>query len=625
MCGIAGIAGRPDAALVRAMTGTLAHRGPDGEGFYEDSIVALGHRRLSIIDLAGGAQPMSYGDGRYWITYNGEVYNFEELRRDLESQGQSFCTRSDTEVLLAAYVRWGEACVEKFQGMFAFALWDTEEGVLFLARDPVGVKPLYYAETPEVLYFGSEIKALLACPGIDKALDLESLDDYLAYLYTVPPRTFYKGIRQLPPGHCARWKAGHLAIRRYWNPSCSAVPGGCSEEELLEAIDERLGRIMALYRIADVPLGAFLSGGLDSAAITNYLARQGDPPLTFTVGFDREGTRYDESREARELAALLGARHHELRVSSDVTALLPRMVSHFDEPFGNPTALLTWSICELVRKQVTVVLSGDGGDEAFGGYPRYRGVAWAEGYRRVPESVRRYLVDPLVRRLPESTSGFHGLRRLREFSAGTLLDPVDMYASWIGYYDDEQRQSLYSGDTARTLAGRSAHEYMRSLARDCDTADPVARAMYIDCMSFLPNNVLQYGDRMSMAHSLEVRVPLADPGLLEFMLAVPGALKLKGGKGKYLMRRLLSRYLPEDVCRRKKTGFNPPMGVWLNGPLRDVVQEFLSPDALRRGGYFNPDAVARMLDEHQHGRRDYTWHLWALIVFEQWRRTYHIG
>lgn len=625
MCGIAGIAGRPDVALVRAMTGALAHRGPDGEGFYEDADVALGHRRLSIIDLAGGAQPMSYAAGRYHVTYNGEIYNFQELRGELEAHGLPFTTQSDTEVLLAAYAHWGEACVGRFQGMFAFAVWDTVEKTLFLARDPVGVKPLYYSEAAGVLYFGSEIKSLLACPGVNRDLDLESLDDYLAFLYTVPPRTFYKGIRQLPPGHRAVWRQGRLEVQRYWNPGCRGIATALSEEELLEALDERLRRIMVLYRIADVPLGAFLSGGLDSASITHYMAQQGEPPLTFTVGFGDDAARYDESREARELAAHLGARHHELRVTSEVTELLPRMVSHFDEPFGNPTALLSWAICSLVRDHVTVVLSGDGGDEAFGGYPRYKGVAWAERYRNVPDFLRRYAIDPLVRQLPESVSGFHGLRRLREFSAGTLLDPIDMYASWVGYYSLGERQALYSGDTARALSGRDAHEYIRNLARGCDAPDPAARAMYVDCMSFLPNNVLQYGDRMSMAHSLEVRVPLADPGLLEFMLAVPGALKLKRGRSKYLMRQLMSRYLPPEVCRRGKVGFNPPMGVWLNGPLRVVVNDYLSPDALRSGGYFNPVTVARMLEEHRRGHRDYTWHLWALIVFEQWRRTYNIG
>ena len=625
MCGIAGIAGNPDAALLRVMTDTLAHRGPDGEGHYTDETAALGHRRLSIIDLAGGAQPMAYADGRYQITYNGEVYNFQALRRELEGHGFSFVTHSDTEVLLAAYAHWGEACVEQFQGMFAFALWDTREKKLFLARDPVGIKPLYYAETSEAFYFASEMKALLACPGVNRELDLESLDDYLTYLYTVPPRTFFRGIRQLPPGHCASWREGHFCVRRYWQPRCEEDLSGLSESGLLERIDALLTELMQVYRIADVPLGAFLSGGLDSAAIVHYLAGQGEAPLTFTVGFGEEGARYDETPEAGALAALLGTRHHELTVTPLAADLLPRMVRHFDEPFGNPTALLTWSICELVRDHVTVVLSGDGGDEAFGGYPRYRGAAWAEYYRAIPALLRRALVNPLVQRLPESVSGLHTLRRIKEFSAGTLLDPVDMYAHWVGYYTLAERRALYSGDAGKALAGRDSHDFIRQLARESNTTEPISRAMYIDTLSFLPHNVLQYGDRMSMAHSLEVRVPLADPKLLAFMAGVAGRLKLKGGKSKYLMRSLLSKHLPEEVVNRKKAGFNPPMGVWLNGPLRGVTREFLSRESLVDGGLFNFDVVARMLDAHRRGRRDYTWHLWALIVFEQWRRLYGIS
>ncbi len=620
MCGIAGIAGRPDTALIHAMTDALAHRGPDGEGHHVDSDVALGHRRLAILDRAGGAQPMAYGDNRYWMTYNGEVYNFQALRAELEAHGHAFTTRSDTEVVLAAYAQWGEACIEKFRGMYAFAIWDSLEKRLFLARDPVGVKPLYYAETKDAFYFASEIKALLNCPGVNRDLDLESLDDYLTYLYTVPPRTFYQGIRQLPPGHCATWHQGRLTMRRYWNPSCLGPQSVADETELLEALDAQLRDIMALYRVADVPLGAFLSGGLDSAAIVRYMTQEGETPLTFTVGFGEEGKRYDESREARELAAFLQARHHELRVTPRVAELLPKLTAHFDEPFGNPTALLTWSICELVREHITVVLSGDGGDEAFGGYPRYRGVSWAERYRNVPDVLRRSLINPLVQRLPESASGFHGLRRLREFASGTLLDPVDMYANWIGYYTAVERQTLYRGDVAAALSGRDSYEYIRTLMHNCDATDPVSRAMYVDCMSFLPNNVLQYGDRMSMAHSLEVRVPLADPHLLEYMLAVPGTLKLHGGKSKYLLRRLLSGQLPPEVCKRRKTGFNPPMGVWLNGPLREIVEDHLSPERLRREGFFNPEAVAHMREAHRTGRRDYTWHLWALIMFEQWRQ-----
>ncbi len=622
MCGIAGMAGDGNEALARAMTDALAHRGPDGAGHYVGQDVVLGHRRLSIIDLATGAQPMSYAEGAFWISYNGEVYNYLELRAELEGLGHAFATHSDTEVVLAAYAQWGESCVDRLQGMFAFAVWDVNQQRLFLARDQVGVKPLYYAEVGSKLYFASEMKALLVCPDVHRALDLESLDDYLTYLYTVPPRTFFKSIRQLPPGHCGRWQNGRLTIRRYWRPCCETDPALAREETCLEALDAQLSDVMTRYRIADVPLGAFLSGGLDSTAIAWYMSQQGAAPITFTIGFGAEGSRYDESREARASAALLGAQHHELTAHPEAAALLPTMVRHFDEPFGNPTALLTYAICELVREHVVVVLSGDGGDEGFGGYPRYRGVAWAEHYRRVPAWLRSGMINPLVQLLPESASGFHLPRRLREFSAGVQQDPVDMYAGWVGYYSREERKALYGDAATRALGDRDSLDYLRGLAAECGAADPINRAMCVDIQSFLPNNVLQYGDRMSMAHSLEVRVPLADVKLLELLLRIPGPLKLAKGRSKHLLRQLLSKRLPADIVNRKKQGFNPPMGVWLKGPLSGVVEEFLSPAAVSEAGFFNPQTVTAMLKAHRLGRRDYTWHLWALIVFEQWRRLY---
>lgn len=625
MCGIAGIAGVVDSELIQSMAGALAHRGPDGEGYFVDDGIALGHRRLAIIDLETGAQPMSVFSGRFWIVFNGEIYNYRELRQELSSLGFQFHTNSDTEVLLTAYACWGHTCLAKIQGMFAFAIWDKSRQHLFVARDPVGIKPLYYAQTPQAFYFASEIKALLECPAITRALDLESLDDYLTYLYTVPPRTFYRGIKQLPPGYYGIWSNSRFITHRYWKPSCTEGQEFSSEDEVLEAVEHLIQTSISRCCIADVPLGAFLSGGLDSAAIVTYMAKEFATPLTFTVGFEKKGgSLYDETPEARKLAALLGTKHHELRVTAEVANLLPQMVWHFDEPFGNPTALLTWSISELVKQHVKVVLSGDGGDEAFGGYPRYRGAAWAEYYRLIPAPIRRVLINPLVQMLPESTTGFHGLRRLKEFSAGSLLDPVDMYALWHAYYTQEDKKTLYTPDVARVLAGREAREYIKTLANECDSQDTVSRAMYIDCLSFLPNNVLQYSDRMSMAHALEVRVPLADAKLLEFMLQIPGNLKICRGKSKYLLRKVLERYLPPQITNRKKIGFNPPMGAWLNGPLKDVIHEYLSPENIQQGGFFEPDAVSRLLIEHRHGRRDHTWRIWALIVFEQWRRQYHI-
>jgi asparagine synthase (glutamine-hydrolysing) len=699
MCGIAGIAGRRDEDLALRMSACLAHRGPDADGLYGAEGVTLAHRRLSIIDLASGQQPMQTEDGALCIVYNGEIYNFRELRRELEAEGYRFRTDCDTEVILHAYRQWGEACVERFQGMFAFALWDVAQQTLFLARDQIGVKPLYYAEHEGCLYFASEIRSLLEVPGITREIDWEGVDDYLTYLYTVPPRTCFKQIRQLPPGHCARWRtstsghantsnptptpesspllgppskgvpayppggdvtpSGHetpsdstampeaegrtsptredagtpfkggpkrgtspaLEIWRYWY--LEATPLAHSEAEWSEAIRAALQDTVTRYMISDVPLGAFLSGGLDSATIVNYMRGAASGPVnTFTIGFTKEGNLYDETEAARAAAKHFGTEHRTLTMEDDVAALLPTMVRHFGDPFGNPTALLTYAISELVRKHVTVVLSGDGGDENFGGYPRYSGMALLEHFYRVPRPLRSGLINPLIQRLPESTRGLHALRRIREFSAGSLLPPVEAYAAWISYYAAAQKQALYTPDIQRALAGRDALDYIRGLAAECQNPDPVAQAMYVDIHSFLPNNVLQYGDRMSMAHGLETRVPLADTRLIELVAQIPPRMKATPRHSKRILRRAMQGVLPDEILRRKKIGFNPPMGVWLNTRLKPLVDDYLSEETLRRRGYFHPAAVQQLIQEHRSSRRDHTWHLWALVVFEEWHRQF---
>ena len=603
------------------MTEALAHRGPDDAGLYADESVTLGHRRLSIIDLAGGHQPMAYADGALQIVYNGEVYNFLELRAELEARGHEFRTHCDTEVILAAYAEYGETCVERLRGMFAFALWDARARTLFAARDPVGVKPFYYAQVGDALYFASEIKGLLTQPEIPRDLDLESVDDFFAYLYTVPPRTLFAAVRQLPPAHVGVWRDGRWTTRRYWRPEFA--PETRPEGEWVEALDARLRETIEKHLIADVSLGAFLSGGLDSATIVHYMSRVVDAPVnTFTIGFGSEGVRYDETAHARAISHEFGTRHRELTAEADIVDLLPRMVRCFDEPFGNPSAILFYVLCKLIREHVTVVLSGDGGDECFGGYPRHIGARLALHYRRLPAWLRRGVIDPVARILPENTRGFHAPRRIREFSAGSLLDPVDMYASWIGYYSADERARLFTQDIAAPLAGRDAFDYLRGLFRECEGLDFVSRVLYVDLLSFLPHNLLQCTDRMSMAHGLESRVPLADQELIALLGRVPSTLKTRGLTTKYLLRRCMRGRLPADTVRRGKRGFNPPLGVWLNTALRPMIEEYLSESALRAGGFIEPGFVAEMLREHRAGRRDHTWRLWALLLFEHWRREY---
>lgn len=619
MCGIAGMAGRSDAALTRVMTDTIAHRGPDDSGYYLDDDVALGHRRLSILDIAGGKQPMAYGDGRYQIVFNGEIYNFRELRAQLEKKGFQFRTQSDTEVILAAYAAYGDDCVQHLRGMFAFAIWDKRARRLFIARDRLGIKPLYYGENGGVLYFGSEIKAVLASGDVSRDMDFHALDDYLTYLYTVPPRTFYSGVRQLPPAHGAVWENGSLTVRRYWEVAYVAD----AARELHDWSDELsalLADTMALHRVADVPLGAFLSGGLDSATIVGELAHAGDPVDTFTIGFEGEGARYDESGEAAALARHFGTRHHPLTVSADLTGLLPALSKHFDEPFGNPTALLTYRLSEEVRKHVKVILSGDGGDEVFGGYPRYQGVLLAEQLQRAPRFLRDGLYH-LTRLLPESTRGAHGLRRARQFAEGLRMDDADRYARWTSIFTPEQRREIYTNDTREAVGDHDSWSPVREAFQRAESDDPVARALYCDLALFLPGNVLQYGDRMSMAHGLEARVPFADHTLVEFMARVPTRLKCDRRASKILLREHLRDRLPERDRVRPKRGFNPPMGQWLNTSFRPLLDDHLSDGSLTLDGYFNPQVVQKLREDHEAGRRDHTWHLWSLLVFAHWRRA----
>lgn len=619
MCGIAGIVGRQDPALAQTMTELLAHRGPDGEGFHHCDDVSLGHRRLSIIDRAGGHQPMGDASGRYWLVYNGEIYNYRALRDELRAAGHVFRTQCDTEVMLYGLIEWGEGALDRFQGMYAFAFWDATHRRLLLARDPVGVKPLYYAMVEDALYFASEMKSLLCCPKVSREIDLAGLEDYLTFLYTVPPRTIYRDIRQLPAGHCGTWQDGAWAERRYWTWPMEAPLR--TEAEWLALLRAHLECDMPHYAEAEVPVGALLSGGIDSTCIVEQLARTA-PPKTFTVGFGRESGDLDETAQARRTARGLGTEHREIPAEARIAERLPTMVRHFDEPFGNPTALLTYTLAEEVRKHVTVALAGDGGDELFGGYRRYPGIAWAERLRWVPAAFWRWGIQPITRRLPGGVGGSAFLRRLAGFTAGLGLGPVERYATWTAYHNRASLDALYSPALREQLADRDPFAHLRALAEESAALGPVNQAMYLDLMSFLPDNVLRYGDRMSMAHGLELRVPLADPMLARDVIAMPDPLKVQGSISKYLLRRHLTGRVPLDIVRRKKQGFNPPMGAWLNGTLRPLLDDYLDPETVTRRGYFDPAAIAQMRHEHHGGKRDHTWRLWSLMVLEEWHRQY---
>ena len=620
MCGIAGIVGENDGGLIRSMTSVLGHRGPDGEGFFTSPGVALGHRRLSIIDLEFGKQPMTSGDGRYTIVFNGEIYNFPELRRMLESRGVRFRTRSDTEVLLEAYAAWGADAVVKLRGMFAFAIWDSKERRLFAARDRLGVKPFYHAQIGSRWAFASEMKSLLVLPGCQRKLNYAALDDYLTYLYVPSPQTIFQNIYELPPAHWLEWASGNLRLGEYWDVDFSGKK--ISSREVVQETRELLDDTVASELTSDVPLGLFLSGGLDSSTIARLMAnRLAEPVRAFTLKFQEGGRWYSESEFAHAISEAIGAQARELEIVSRSAELLGTVTRHFDEPFGNPTSILLYELSQAARKHVTVALAGDGGDEVFLGYPRYQGAVLSSHFRHVPFPLRRVLAWG-AEHLAEAGNGNHFKRRAREFLTGSCHSLSRMYLEWVRYFDQPLLNRLYSPELKHELAGHDSSGFLMGLFAKASGAHFVDQINYADLHSFLPHNILRYSDRMSMAHGLEVRVPYTDHKLVEFLARVPWQAKLHGNQSKYLLRQAAQHWVPEKILKRGKMGLNPPMGLWLRQHLRPLLSEYLSPDQIKRRGYFDHKTIQGLVQDLMAGRRDYALHLWALISFEEWHRQY---
>jgi len=617
MCGLAGSTAA-HADVLDAMAARLGYRGPDDDGTWleRDGGTGFAFRRLAIIDLGpGGHQPMATEDGRFVLAYNGEIYNYRELRRELEASGETFRSASDTEVLLRLLAREGAAAVHRLVGMFAFALWDRERSELLLARDRLGIKPLVYAPLPGgAIAFASEIRALANHPGIDLAVDAQALSEYLACLYVPAPRTIHAGIRKLPPGHMLRWRDGHSAVDCYWRPYVA----GDRRPTVDEAVEELLPVLrnaVAGRMIADVPLGCFLSGGIDSSVIAALMAeetaRQGGPSVrSFTMTFDEAA--YDERDAAAAVADHIGSDHVELAASADLASLLDDHVAAFGEPFGNPTALLINDLSRKAREHVTVALVGDGGDEVFAGYPRYRGGMLADRYRRLPAWLRQRVIAPATRLIREDSEGHHGRRRVREFLTGANLADADMYASWVEYFDPEERQRMLGHDAPppRPIA---------ELYRDTPSGHPLDAMQQTDLCSFLPGNLLAYGDAMSMSHSLELRLPLIDHRLVEVVQTLGPDIRFANG-AKTLLKAVARRLLPAEIVERPKRGFNPPMGVWLKHDLKSLVDERLTVETMGALGLeWGP--VASLLSEHRSGRRDHALKVWALLTLDAWWRN----
>ncbi|TAN67349.1 MAG: asparagine synthase (glutamine-hydrolyzing) [Magnetospirillum sp.] len=611
MCGIAGLSGATPEILA-GMQARLAHRGPDGTDRFvcDRTGFGLAHTRLAVIDLTeGGRQPMQSICGRWVIAFNGEIYNHAELRVELEARGHSFRGSSDTEVLLAMLMERGETALDRLVGMFAFALLDRQTGVVLLARDRVGIKPLVWAGLAGGgLAFASEIRTLKAVPGVDLALDRQALSEFLACLYVPAPRTMHAGIRKLAPGHWLRWSPGREPeIRQWWRPAFSG-DRALSTDQAVEELMPSLRAAVRSCMVADVPVGCFLSGGIDSSVIAALMAeaRGRDQVSSFTMTFTEAA--YDERVAAQAVSAHVGTRHTELPASAGLVAGLDRMIAAFGEPFGNPTALLIGDLSEKARRHVTVALVGDGGDEVFGGYPRYQGGLLAAKWRKIPALLRKGLIEPLASRLPESNSGNHTLRRIREFVAGAGLPDAEMYASWVEYFAPEERRALLGGG----LPPRPIAELYRATGR----SDALDAMQETDLLSFLPGNLMAYGDAMSMMHALELRLPLLDHRLIELVETLSAGCRFAAGK-KTLLKAAARRLLPTAIVDRPKLGFNPPMGLWLRNELAPMVAERLVPERMAALG-LEWDAVAALLAEHRSGRRDCALPVWALLVLDRW-------
>jgi asparagine synthase (glutamine-hydrolyzing) len=617
MCGIAG-GTRTGPDVLRAMAKRIAHRGPDGQGFWHDgaSGVGLVHTRLSIIDLSsGGTQPMASPCGRWVLAFNGEIYNYRDLKAELEATGESFRSTSDTEVLLRLLMRHGMAALPRLIGMFAFALWDREARSLLLVRDRLGVKPLVYGRLPDGgLAFASEINALRAHPGLDLGLDHEALSNYLACLYVPAPRTLHRGIAKLHPGHWLEWQDGCVTGGAWWAPAYTGERP-LSVEEAAEEVSPILDSAVRLRMVADVEVGCFLSGGIDSSVIAAMMARASreagaPPPRTFTMTFEEAA--YDERDAAAAVARHVGSVHAELPARPEVAGFLDDMVRLFGEPFGNPTALLIHDLSRKAREHLKVALVGDGGDEVFAGYPRYQGGLLAGRYRALVPAPLRTLGALAARAIPESSTGRHTWRRAREFLTSAGCPAAEMYASWVEYFDPEERRRLLGLDR---VPGRPIAE----LYRQAPSAHPLDAMQQTDLLSFLPGNLLSYGDAMSMAVALELREPLLDHRLVEAVGKMAPATRFAHGK-KSILKAIARRLLPTEIVDRPKLGFNPPMGMWLKNDLRSLVAERLTPDRMTALG-MDWKQVAALLTEYQSGRRDHSLKIWSLLVLEAWSRN----
>lgn len=635
MCGIAGLISHTPEDRIGAMLASIEHRGRDDDGvfvsdtFTRDLKACLGHRRLSIIDTsAAGHQPFSTADGRFCLTYNGEIYNYLDVRKELEAEGENFVTQCDTEVLIKAFRVWGVDCLDKLNGMFAFAVWDDREKTLILARDRVGLKPVYYAQAGDSFVFASEIKAILASGLIEAEIDPEGLDQFLSFLWPVPPHTLFKDVYQLPPAHFLTWKGGEIATREWWGLDFSVEEKNGNEKEWAERVAATLENVTRMEMVADVPLGAFLSGGVDSSSIVAFMSRHAKHKVsTYTTGISAADLEFDiipdDVEWSRKVAELFPVDYHETLLTPDVADLLPKLVWHQDAPVID-MAIPTYLISQQSRETQKVMLSGMGGDEIFAGYPRQMAMQIAGLTDIVPSAVRR----PLMRTVE---SVLHGgvrgrftapLRNAKKFARSAGVDFEERYLGFGTYFTNEMKGRLLTPDTRQSLAESDAYRYHKMYFEKCRDASPLNRLLYVDFKTFMPALNLDTTDKQSMAANLEVRAPFLNKELVELSAHIPSGLKIKGLKRKYILKKAVERVLPKEVIWRKKAGFSAPIRSWLRGALRPLVDDLLSESVVQKRGLFDPKYVHEIIDANLSGKEDYNLQVFQLLNLEIWMREF---
>lgn len=623
MCGIAGFCTMdasplsPDAAgWLRTMTDLLAHRGPDGQGSWLGDSVALGHRRLSIIDLDSGGQPMSDADNRATVVFNGEIYNFAEIRTELESRGCVFRTRSDTEVILYGWLVWGTACLEHFDGMFAFALWDAQEQTLFCARDRFGKKPFYYTLQNNIFAFASEVTALASLPGLDLSVAPHTLMRYLAYEYVPTPQSIYAQVQKLPPAHFLLFKQGAVRVERYWDMP-TPQPTQTGEDDLAAELRVLLKQAVRRRMVSDVPLGVFLSGGIDSSIVAGLMASLSPQVKTFSIGFTEAS--YDESHYARLVAQCYGTEHHERILSADECAdILPSVITRLDEPMADASVAPTYLLSGVTREKVTVALGGDGADELFAGYEHYIGFKIAEWYNTLPRAVREKAIEPLCRHLPASAGYINPRLAVATFLQGAHAPAWQRVQTMLTAFTPEMQRELWQQPDADFLQADTLFGPTREHYDHWKNAKPLERAFHVYARQFLLDDILVKVDRCSMMHSLEVRAPFLDKDVANFAARLPVEYRLNGFKRKYLLKKSCADLLPKEILTRNKRGFQIPVAAWLRGKLRPLVEELLGVEHLRQQGLFAPAVVRGLVDAHMSGKADLRKPLWTLLVLQLW-------